>query len=211
MAEESKPPVPPSPEGEAKPTAETANSSRTSESGFFRQARNASVARGKAGRRKARRSARNSQTSSPGRSSSGKASRPSETRWTSANAVDIADGRKVQEPVRLGRWRRNPISARTISRVDRSLIPNILRLLRDEEHFDYCVDITAVALSQARKAIRSLLDSLFLRAQRAHPRKNANRRRRVAALELSPSGRPRTGWSAKSTTCSASSSTAIPT
>ena len=27
--------------------------------------------------------------------------------------------------------------------VDRSLIPDILRLLRDEEQFDYCVDITA--------------------------------------------------------------------
>jgi len=29
-------------------------------------------------------------------------------------------------------------------RVDRSLIPDILRLLRDEEQFDYCVDLTAV-------------------------------------------------------------------
>jgi NADH-quinone oxidoreductase subunit C len=28
--------------------------------------------------------------------------------------------------------------------VDRSLIPNILQLLRDEEQFDYCVDITAL-------------------------------------------------------------------
>jgi len=28
--------------------------------------------------------------------------------------------------------------------VDRSLIPDILRLLRDEEQFDFCVDITAV-------------------------------------------------------------------
>jgi NADH-quinone oxidoreductase subunit C len=28
--------------------------------------------------------------------------------------------------------------------VDRSLIPNILQILRDEEKFDYCVDITAV-------------------------------------------------------------------
>ncbi|HYU47735.1 MAG TPA: NADH-quinone oxidoreductase subunit C [Terriglobales bacterium] len=28
--------------------------------------------------------------------------------------------------------------------VDRSLIPNILTLLRDEEQFDYCVDVTAV-------------------------------------------------------------------
>jgi NADH-quinone oxidoreductase subunit C len=28
--------------------------------------------------------------------------------------------------------------------VDRALIPNILRLLRDEDQFDYCVDLTAV-------------------------------------------------------------------
>jgi len=28
--------------------------------------------------------------------------------------------------------------------VDRSLIPNILRLFRDDEQFDYCVDVTAV-------------------------------------------------------------------
>jgi len=28
--------------------------------------------------------------------------------------------------------------------VDRSLIPDILQILRDEEQFDYCVDITAV-------------------------------------------------------------------
>ena len=28
--------------------------------------------------------------------------------------------------------------------VDRSLIPNILQILRDEEQFDYCVDVTAV-------------------------------------------------------------------
>src|SRR6202022_4782356 len=35
--------------------------------------------------------------------------------------------------------------------VDRSLIPNILRLLRDEEQFDYCVDITAVHYPQREK------------------------------------------------------------
>ncbi len=28
--------------------------------------------------------------------------------------------------------------------VDRSLIPDVLRILRDDEQFDYCVDITAV-------------------------------------------------------------------
>jgi NADH-quinone oxidoreductase subunit C len=35
--------------------------------------------------------------------------------------------------------------------VDRSLIPNILRLLRDEEQFDYCVDITAVHYPKREK------------------------------------------------------------
>ena len=35
--------------------------------------------------------------------------------------------------------------------VDRSMIPDILRLLRDEEHFDYCVDITAVHYPKREK------------------------------------------------------------
>jgi NADH-quinone oxidoreductase subunit C len=35
--------------------------------------------------------------------------------------------------------------------VDRALIPNILRLLRDEERFDYCVDITAVHYPKREK------------------------------------------------------------
>jgi NADH-quinone oxidoreductase subunit C len=35
--------------------------------------------------------------------------------------------------------------------VDRSLIPDILRLLREEEQFDYCVDITAVHYPQREK------------------------------------------------------------
>jgi len=35
--------------------------------------------------------------------------------------------------------------------VDRSLIPDILRLLRDEEQFDYCVDITAVHYPKREK------------------------------------------------------------
>ncbi|MGC2549619.1 MAG: NADH-quinone oxidoreductase subunit C [Candidatus Sulfotelmatobacter sp.] len=36
-------------------------------------------------------------------------------------------------------------------RVDRSLIPEILQVLRYEEHFDYCVDITAVHYPQREK------------------------------------------------------------
>jgi NADH-quinone oxidoreductase subunit C len=35
--------------------------------------------------------------------------------------------------------------------VDRSLIPEILQLLRDEEQFDYCVDITAVHYPKREK------------------------------------------------------------
>jgi NADH-quinone oxidoreductase subunit C len=35
--------------------------------------------------------------------------------------------------------------------VDRSLIPEILQILRDEEQFDYCVDITAVHYPQREK------------------------------------------------------------
>ena len=35
--------------------------------------------------------------------------------------------------------------------VDRSLIPDILRLLRDDEQFDYCVDITAVHFPKREK------------------------------------------------------------
>jgi NADH-quinone oxidoreductase subunit C len=35
--------------------------------------------------------------------------------------------------------------------VDRSLIPNILRLMRDEDQFDYCVDITAAHYPQREK------------------------------------------------------------
>ncbi len=35
--------------------------------------------------------------------------------------------------------------------VDRSLIPDILQLLRDEDQFDYCVDITAVHYPKREK------------------------------------------------------------
>ncbi len=35
--------------------------------------------------------------------------------------------------------------------VDRSLIPDLLRMLRDDEQFDYCVDITAVHYPKREK------------------------------------------------------------
>ena len=40
--------------------------------------------------------------------------------------------------------------------VDRSLIPEILQVLRNEEQFDYCVDITAVHYPQREKQFEVL-------------------------------------------------------
>jgi len=40
--------------------------------------------------------------------------------------------------------------------VDRSMIPDILRLLRDEEQFDYCVDVTAVHYPKREKQFEVL-------------------------------------------------------
>ena len=95
--------------------------------------------------------------------------------------------------------------------VDRSLIPEILQVLRNEEQFDYCVDHHRGALPEAREAIRCGVGALFLCAQRAHPRDHANSRMAQPCPVLFPSGRPPTGWSAKSSTCLASSLTGIPT
>ena len=51
--------------------------------------------------------------------------------------------------------------------VERSLIPNILRLLRDEEQFDYCVDITAVHYPKREKQFDTIWNLYsFARNQR---------------------------------------------
>ena len=95
--------------------------------------------------------------------------------------------------------------------VDRSLIPTSCSLLRDEEQFDYCVDITAVHYPKRERQFDMVWILYSLRSQRADPRKDADRRRRTHSPARFPSGRPPTGWSAKSSTCSASSSTVIRT
>ena len=50
--------------------------------------------------------------------------------------------------------------------VDRSLIPEILQVLRNEEEFDYCVDITAVHYPkrerQFAEPMRAIAASYFL-------------------------------------------------
>ena len=63
--------------------------------------------------------------------------------------------------------------------VDRSLIPDLLRLPARRRTLRLLRRRHRRSLSQARKAIRRLLDPLFVRAQRAHTRQNADRRRRV--------------------------------
>ena len=93
--------------------------------------------------------------------------------------------------------------------VDRALIPDMLKLLRDEEQFDYCVDITAVHYPKREKQF----DVVWILY--SFPRNERIRvKTQIADGESRPavprSGRRRTGWSAKSTTCSASGSTAIP-
>ena len=66
------------------------------------------------------------------------------------------------------------------------------------------------ALSQARGAVRHRVRPVLVPAQRAHAREDPNQGRRAACALRSASGRRPTGWSAKSTTCSASCSTGIP-
>ena len=72
--------------------------------------------------------------------------------------------------------------------VDRSLIPTLLQLLRDEEKFDYCVDVTAVHYPKRDTPVRYCLDSLLLRTQRAPPRADADRRRRTHSVRVVPVG-----------------------
>ena len=65
--------------------------------------------------------------------------------------------------------------------VDRSMIPDILRLLRDEEQFDYCVDITAVHYPEREKQFDVVWILYSFPQQRTHPRKDPYRRRRITS------------------------------
>jgi NADH-quinone oxidoreductase subunit C len=90
--------------------------------------------------------------------------------------------------------------------VDRSLIPDILRLLRDEEQFDYCVDITAVHYPKRERQF----DVLWILY--SFPRNGRLRvKTQIADGASIPSGRLPTGSSARSTICSASDSMATRT
>ena len=92
--------------------------------------------------------------------------------------------------------------------VDRSLIPEILQVLRNEEEFDYCVDLTAVHYPKREKQF-DVVWVLYSFSRNERIRVTT----RIATARVCRvrcrSGRPRTGWSAKCSTCSGSSSTGI--
>ena len=69
--------------------------------------------------------------------------------------------------------------------VDRAMIPDILRLLRDEEHFDYCVDITAVR-HLIGKANRLYPSTSFAGPP---PRSGEDRRRPLSTPKRTPTHR----------------------
>ena len=93
---------------------------------------------------------------------------------------------------------------------DVSIISELLQTLRDEELFDYCVDVTAVHYPEREKQF----DVIWILYSFA-----ANQRIRVktsiadgrACPVPSTFGRRRTGWNAKSMTCSGFDSMGIPT
>ncbi len=51
---------------------------------------------------------------------------------------------------------------------DSSLIPELLQVLRDQEHFDYCVDITAVHYPDREKQFEVVWILYSFHGQRAH-------------------------------------------
>jgi NADH-quinone oxidoreductase subunit C len=139
MAEEVKTPAPPPPEGEKKPAAEKAPP----------------PAQG----------ATPSATAKPAPTATGAPKGPLPTGATSAPPKPAAPA-KPAGPVpvpwsspMVEKYKRqygSGLDAQTYLgqnyfSVDRSLIPNFLKLLRDEEQFDYCVDLTAVHYPKREK------------------------------------------------------------
>ena len=92
--------------------------------------------------------------------------------------------------------------------VDRSLIPEILQVLRNEEQFDYCVDITAVHYPKREKQF-DVVWVLYSFARNERIRVKTQIADGESFRVPCRSGRPAIGWSAKCSTCSGSSSTGI--
>jgi NADH-quinone oxidoreductase subunit C len=138
MPEETKPPSPPSPPGEAKPTAEkpvvpggvqasTPGSVQSEPKGTTEKPAAAAPA-----------------TPAAKPAAPAKAPVPTPVPWDSPVVSKLKGcyGSGIEPLTYLGQ---------NYMIVDRSLIPEILQVLRNEEQFDYCVDITAVHYPQREK------------------------------------------------------------
>jgi NADH-quinone oxidoreductase subunit C len=136
MAEESKPQVPPSSEGEAKPTTEKpippAPASPASADKPTAPPATVPPAAEKPTTEKPAAAA----PAAPKPAAPAKPAGPVPVPWTSPLVEKYRSqyGSALEAQSYLGQ---------NYFTVDRSLIPDLLRLLRDEEHFDYCVDVTA--------------------------------------------------------------------
>ncbi len=121
MPEETKPPSQPSPEGEAKPTAEKPAPATPAKPAAAAPAAPAAKPAAPA-----------------------KPAVPAPTPWDSPMIAKLkaSYGSGIEPLTYVGQ---------NYMVVDRSLIPEILQVLRNEEQFDYCVDITAVHYPQREK------------------------------------------------------------
>ena len=133
---------------------------------------------------------------------------PAKAGCPGADALGFAHGGQVQAEYGSGI---EPLTylGQNYMVVDRSLIPEILQVLRNEEQFDYCVDMTAVHYPKREKQF-DVVWMLYSFARNERIRVKTQ----IADGESLPSSVPsvgdvRTGWSAKCMTCSESSSTGI--
>jgi NADH-quinone oxidoreductase subunit C len=152
MAEESKPQVPPSPEGEAKPTTAkpippAAGSSAPADKPAAPPPATSPAAEKPAAEKPAAAAPAVPKPTAPAAGAPAAAAPPKPAApakpagpvpipWTSPLVEKYKSqyGSALEAQSYLGQ---------NYFTVDRSLIPNFLRMLRDDEHFDYCVDITA--------------------------------------------------------------------
>jgi NADH-quinone oxidoreductase subunit C len=140
MAEESKPPVPPLPDGEKKPAAEVVHPAQTTSAANAVEKPAAAAPPAAADKPVAPPAA----AAPPKPAAPAKPAGPVPMPWTSPMVE------KYRHQYGSGLEAQSYLGQNYFS-VDRSLIPNFLKLLRDEEQFDYCVDITAVHYPKREK------------------------------------------------------------
>jgi NADH-quinone oxidoreductase subunit C len=139
MAEETKSPVPPPPDGEKKPVAETVVPAAQTASGSDATATPSPAPAAPAVPKPPAAAAAPPKPAAPA-----KPAGPVPVAWSSplVEKYKARFGSSLDAQSYLGQ---------NYFTVDRSLVPDFLKLLRDEDQFDYCVDITAVHYPKREK------------------------------------------------------------